>query len=108
MKEEELKQLIQASDFQTSEGFTERLMEEIEAVEAVEAVEAKKELEIGPLLSRSLWLIVGLSLVLSLCFGLYFLKLKPLFILAMGGLMLALNRMLYLKQAYEKLSSMPS
>lgn len=102
MKEEELKRLIQASDFQTSEGFTERLMEEIEAAET------KKELELGPLLSRSLWLIVGLSLILSLCFGLYFLKLKPLFILAMGGLMLALNRMLYLKQAYEKLSSMPS
>ena len=102
MKEEELKKLIQATSLQTSEGFTDRLMEQIEAVEA------KKELELGKLFSRSLWLIVGLSLVLSLCFGLYFLQLKPLFILAMGGLMLALNRMLYLKQAYEKLSSMPS
>ena len=99
MKEEELKKLIQASSLQTSEAFTDRLMEQIEA---------KKELELGPILSRSLWLIVGLTLVLSLCFALYFLEIKPLFILAMGGMMLALNRMLYLKQAYEKLSGMPS
>ncbi|MEM8889368.1 MAG: hypothetical protein AAGD28_15425 [Bacteroidota bacterium] len=100
MKEQDIKKLIQESSMQTSEDFTDQLMGKIEAVST------KKEARFRGQLSLQLGLIAALVVLLSFCFAVYFLEVKPLFILAMGGLMIALNRMLHLKQQYEKLESM--
>ena len=100
MNDQDIKKLIQESSMQTSEEFTDQLMGKIEAIST------EKEAEFSGQLHVQLGFIAALVILLSFCFALYFLEAKPLFILAMGGLMIALNRMLYLKQQYEKLRSM--
>ncbi|MDW3649216.1 MAG: hypothetical protein R8P61_19265 [Bacteroidia bacterium] len=100
MTEKEIKQLIQHSGLQTSQDFTERLMENIEVVD----LEKQKDIKLQ--LSRPVWLILSLTVLLSFCFALFFLEIMPLFIFAMGFLMFALNRMLQLKLQYEQLKSM--
>jgi len=100
MREQDIKKLIQESSLQTSEDFTDQLMGKIEAVSA------EKEAKFSRQLRLQLGFIAALVILLSFCLAIYCLEVKPLFILAMGGLMIALNRMLHLKQQFEKLKSM--
>lgn len=99
MKEQDFKKLIQESSVQTSEDFTDQLMGQLEAIST------EKEAKFSGQLRLQLGFLAALVVLLSFCFTLYFLEIKPLFILAMGGLMIALNRMLQMKQQYEKLKS---
>ena len=100
MREQDIKKLIQESSMNTSEDFTDQLMGKIEVIST------EKEAKFSGQLRLQLGFIAALVVLLSFCFALYFQEVKPLFILAMGGLMIALNRMLHLKQQYEKLKSM--
>ncbi|MEL6253272.1 MAG: hypothetical protein AAFR87_14775, partial [Bacteroidota bacterium] len=85
---------MKESSVETSEDFTDQLMGKLEAINT------EREAKFSGQLSLQLGFLAALVVVLSFCFAVYFLEVKPLFILAMGGLMIALNRMLHLKQQY--------